>query len=138
MDEKVFFEKSAANQKRSVSAYINSLKKIEKATGQSMTRQIAIQKAGYKKIELAAKMAGTKIGPSINSRIAVAERGLVRLGLIGSKALTSLMAKATMVGKVFNNVTRKVVHGIFQIHIGRDFCIDNPHLFFFQRHVSSC
>ena len=101
VDEKVFFQKSAANQKRSVTAHINALKKQEKATGISMKRQIAIQTAAYKKIEQAAKMAGTKIGLGINSGIAVAERGLVRLGLVGSKALSSLMAKATMVGTIF-------------------------------------
>ena len=101
VDEKVFFNKSAGNQKRSITAHINGLKKIEKATGRSMARQIAIQRAAYKKIEQAAKMAGNKIGVNINSGIAVAERGLVRMALVGSKALSSLAAKATMLGAVF-------------------------------------
>ncbi len=76
MDEKVFFEKSAANQKRSITAHINSLKKQEKATGRSMQRQIAIQKAAYAKIAAQAQVTGRKIGIGIDQGAIMAEKGL--------------------------------------------------------------
>lgn len=81
VDEKVFFEKSAANQKRSITAYINSLKKQEIATGKSMKRQIAIQEAAYKKIVLSANATGKKVGIGFNSGVIMAEKGLIRLRL---------------------------------------------------------
>ena len=104
MDEKVFFEKSAANQKRSITAHINSLKKQEKATGRSMQRQIAIQKAAYAKIAAQAQVTGRKIGIGIDQGAIMAEKGLLRLRLTGQKVFASLTAQVMKFGFVFRGL----------------------------------
>lgn len=101
MEEKTFFSKSAANQKRSISAYINSLKKQEKATGKSMQRQIAIQRAAYKKIEQMSKTTGKKVGIGLSSGLLVAEKGLVRLQLVAVNAFGRIAAGAMALGPIF-------------------------------------
>lgn len=104
MDEKVFFEKSAANQKRSITAHINSLKKQEKATGRSMQRQIAIQKAAYAKIAAQAQVTGRKIGIGIDQGVIMAEKGLLRLRLTGQKVFAGLTAQVMKFGFVFRGL----------------------------------
>jgi len=94
VDEKAFFNKSAANQKRSISAYINSLKKQEAATGKSMKRQIAIQEAAYRKIVLSAKATGKKVGLNLNSGVIMAEKGLIRLKLTAANTFGALVTFA--------------------------------------------
>ncbi len=94
VDEKVFFEKSAANQKRSITAHINSLKKQEAATGRSMKRQVAIQEAAYKKIVLSSKVTGKKVGINLNSGVIMAEKGLIRLKLIAANTFGGIVGFA--------------------------------------------
>ena len=104
VSEKEFFKKSAANQKRSITAHINALKKQEKNTGKSMQRQIAIQRAAYKKIEMIAKQSGKKIGLSIEAGAIQAERGLLRLKLKGQTYLAGLAKSASALGPILRSL----------------------------------
>ena len=105
MSEKEFFQvKSPANQKRSITAHINALKKQEKATGKSMKTQIAIQRTAYKKIEQMAGVTGKKIGLSIDSGVIIAQKGLLRLKLQGQKVFSSLSKQAIKFGFVFRGL----------------------------------
>ena len=104
MSEKDFYAKSAANQKRSISAHINNLKKQEKATGRSMARQIAIQRAAYNKIVVDSKVAGKKIALNINSGLILAEKGFLRLKLMGANALGFLGAQAKKLTFIFKGL----------------------------------
>jgi len=101
MAEKEFFEKSAANQKRSISAHINALKKQEKATGVSTKRQVAIQEAAYKKIVAMSNVTGKKVGLGLSSGLLQAEKGLIRIKLIGQNAMAKLAQGAAKAGPAF-------------------------------------
>jgi hypothetical protein len=102
MSEDEFFKvKSPANQKRSISAHINALRKIEKATGKSMKRQIAIQDAAYKKIVAMSNITGKKVGIGLSSGLLQAEKGLIRIKLIGQNAMAKLAQGAMKAGPVF-------------------------------------
>jgi len=110
MEEKVFFEKSAANQKRSISAYINNLKKQEAATGRSMARQIAIQKAAYKKISDSANATALTIAARFQLAFNSVERGVLRMGIIARGAFAGIAKSAIAafgpafraIGAIFN------------------------------------
>ena len=101
MAEKDFFNKSAANQKRSITAHINALKKQEKATGKSMKRQIAIQDAAYKKIVAMSNVTGKKVGLGLSSGLLQAEKGLIRVKLLGQNAMATLAKGAMKAGPAF-------------------------------------
>ena len=101
MSEEEFFDKSAANQKRSITAHINALKKQEKATGKSMQRQIAIQDAAYKKIVAMSNVTGKKVGLGLSSGLLQAEKSLIRVKLLGQSAMAKLAQGAMKAGPAF-------------------------------------
>ena len=115
MDEKKFFQKSDANQKRSISAHINALKKQEKATGKSMQRQIAIQRAAYAKIEANAKRTGTKVGLSLEAGLLRGQRGLIKLEIKAKQVFASIGASAMKLAPIFGalGAMMNAVFGIF-------------------------
>ena len=118
MEEKVFFQKSVANQKRSISAYINNLKKQEVATGKSMARQIAIQRAAYKKISQSGQRAALTIGAAFGAMGAGTQASVAFLGKtltgvftgIATRALAILAPAFATLGAVIN-----AAFGIFMV-----------------------
>ena len=122
MEEKKFYQKSVANQKRSISAYINSLKKQEAATGRSMKRQIAIQEAAYKKIEANAKRTGTKVGLSLESGLLRGQRGLIKLELQAKKTFTRIGAQAMRLAPIFGALG-KMMNAVFGIFMAVSFAM---------------
>ena len=81
-----------------------------------MQRQIAIQRAAYKKIERCQKPL-VKVGLGLSSGLLVAEKGLVRLQLVAANTFGRLAAGAMALGPVFASLGT-IINAAFGVFMG--------------------